>query len=178
MINLAYVALGLGGAARTSPQLQADVFDGVLRTVEDGPRLLTIHSYRATGAVLDVLRRRRPVSVVLHWWLGSDDETRAAVDLGARFSINASQARKWPGLAFVPPDRMLFETDHPFGDRTQSPPRRPGRVDTAERAVAERIGATLDEVRRGAWGALNELATEAGVLAMFPLEFQARMLSV
>lgn len=71
----------------------------------------------------------------------------------------------------------LFETDHPFGDRAQSPPRRPGRADAAERAVAPRLDTTIDNVRRAAWGALNALATEVDVFAMFPLEFQARMLS-
>lgn len=98
--------IGLDGAARTSPQLQADVFDDVLRVVADTPRILTIHSYRATAAVLPAMRRHRPDGVVLHWWLGSDEETQAAVDQGARFPINASQAREWPGLAIVPPDRI------------------------------------------------------------------------
>jgi hypothetical protein len=41
---------------------------------------------------------------------------------GAYFSINASQARSWESLRLVPPERLLLETDHPFGDRSESPP--------------------------------------------------------
>lgn len=92
------------------------------------PRVLSLHSYRATAHVIRELREFRPDAAILHWWLGSSEETEAAVEAGAYFSVNPSQAKKWKSLRLVPLDRLLLETDHPFGDRSESQPRRPGNL--------------------------------------------------
>jgi hypothetical protein len=59
------------------------------------PGVLSLHSYRATAHVVRELREFRPDAAILHWWLGSSEETEAAVEAGAYFSVNASQAKKW-----------------------------------------------------------------------------------
>ncbi len=74
------------------------------------PRIVLVHSYRATAHVLDTLERHRPKRVVFHWWLGDEEKTRRVVDLGAYFSINASQVGRWAQLGTVPRDRLLTET--------------------------------------------------------------------
>jgi TatD DNase family protein len=110
----------------------------VIGALVETPRIVSVHSYRATKEVLDILERHRPKGVVLHWWLGDERATKRAVDLGAYFSVNASQAGKWTPLRLVPHDRILTETDHPFGDRREAAPRRPGNLSIVERRLRGR----------------------------------------
>jgi NAD(P)-dependent dehydrogenase (short-subunit alcohol dehydrogenase family) len=98
------------------------VFDDVISVLGQTPRIVSVHSYRATRQVLNTIERHRPKGVVLHWWLGDEVETQAALDLGAYFSVNSAQATKWGALGLVPKTRLLFETDHPFGDRVERDP--------------------------------------------------------
>ena len=95
--------VGLDGAARTPMESQLAALRAILEVASDTPRLLSLHSYRATGLVVRELREFRPHAAILHWWLGSPEETEAAVAAGAYFSVNASQARSWKSLRLVPP---------------------------------------------------------------------------
>ena len=49
-------------------------------------------------------------------------------------------------LARIPLDRVLPETDHPFGDKGRAP-RRPGEVGHVEAALAEARGLSTEEIR-------------------------------
>ncbi len=89
--------VGLDGAARTPMESQLATLRGILAVASDAPRLLSVHSYQATDLVVRELREFRPDAAILHWWLGSPAETEAAVEAGAYFSVNASQAG--PGKA-------------------------------------------------------------------------------
>lgn len=169
--------VGLDGSAKVSFADQQAVFDQVMGAVVETPRIVSVHSYRATGQVLSMLERHQPRGVVLHWWLGTEEETRRAVALGAHFSVNAAQVSKWPGFRAIPRDRLLTETDHPFGDRRETPPQRPGNVRLVERRLGERLDLAPDEVRRLAWRNLNRLATEVGVYDLLPHQFQVQMLA-
>jgi TatD DNase family protein len=124
------------------------------------------------------LREFRPDAAILHWWLGSPEETEAAVDAGAYFSINASQARSWQSLRLVPLDRLLLETDHPFGDRSEEPPRRPGNLAKSESAVSAALGASPDTVRRWTWRNLKAISEKLNLVEMFPHDFQVQFLAV
>ena len=152
--------VGLDGSARTPIDSQLAALRGILRVVADSPRLLSLHSYRATDLVLRELQEFHPPGAILHWWLGTPAETEAAVQAGAYFSVNASQARKWESLRLVPLDRVLLETDHPFGDRSEAQPRRPGNVTKPEHAVAAALGLTPDALRVQTWRNLRTLAGE------------------
>jgi TatD DNase family protein len=169
--------VGVDGSSRVPLERQVAVFREILGVASEFPRLVSIHSYRATGRVLTVLREYRPPGAILHWWLGTADETAAAVELGAYFSVNASQASRWTELAVVPADRLLLETDHPFGDRHESPPRRPGNVATLEARMAARLGEEPAALRRRTWRNLRELVERLELVEMFPREFQVQMLA-
>jgi hypothetical protein len=97
----------------------------ILDVVADEPRILSLHSYRATDQVLEELSSRPAPGVVLHWWPGSAVATRRAVDLGCYFSVNAAIFQRPATLRHLPVDRLLPETDHPYGDRTGSEPHQP-----------------------------------------------------
>ncbi len=160
--------LGLDGKSSVPMDLQRRTLDGALASLEDHPRIVSIHSYGATREVLEILASRRVKGVILHWWLGDSVETRQAIDLGCFFSVNASTIRRDAILASIPIDRLLTETDHPFGDRYSRGPRRPGAVADVESAVARVHGITAADVRLQVWRNLRRLATETGTSRLLP----------
>ena len=170
--------VGLDRSARTPIELQLAALRGVLKLVADTPRILSLHSYRATDLILRELHEYRPAGAILHWWLGTPAETKAAVEAGAYFSVNASQARKWENLHLVPSDRIPMETVHPFGDRSEAQPRRPGHVTKPEHAVSAALGLSPEALRVQTWRNLRTLADELSLAEMFPHEFQVQFLAV
>jgi len=126
------VGLDAGPRFYRSFEQQKQVFKRVLECCADaGGKVLTIHSVRATGAVLDLIQTHLPpdrARAVLHWFTGSKAEVRRAADLGCYFSVNAEMTRTERGrtiVAAMPADRILTETDGPFtrvGDRPAAPP--------------------------------------------------------
>ena len=139
------------------------VFDVLRHT----PRLTSLHSYAATGQLIDLLDSSPPPGIILHWWLGDTQQTQRAIELGCFFSINASSVRRKDVLAQIPRDRLLTETDHPFGDR-RSRLRRPGLVNNVERAIGYEFGMSPSEVRRLMWSNLRQLIETTGCSAMLP----------
>lgn len=168
---------GLDGAARTKPDEQLAAFRQVLEVTADSPRLLSIHSYRATDLVLRELQTFRPQGAILHWWLGTPSETETAVELGALFSVNASQARRWSGLDQVPTERLLPETDHPFGDKSEAQPRRPGNTTVVENTLSKRLGVSPDDLRDQMWRNLLRTVDSLNLAEMFPDHFQRQFLA-
>jgi TatD DNase family protein len=169
--------VGLDGAARTPMESQLTALRGVLKVTAEIPRVLSLHSYRATGLVVRELREFRPDAAILHWWLGSPEETEAAVEAGAYFSVNASQAKKWKNLRLVPLDRILLETDHPFGDRSESQPQRPGNLSKPESAVSAEFSISPNALRRQTWRNLKTIAERLNLVEMFPRDFQVQFLA-
>jgi len=169
--------VGLDGSARTPIEAQLTALRGVLALTTDAPRVLSIHSFRATDLVLRELREFRPQAAILHWWLGTPEQTEAALEAGAYFSVNASQVSKWESLRLIPLDRVLLETDHPFGDRSDPPPRRPGNVRKTECAAAGVLGVSPDALRVQSWRNLRSMAESLSLVEMFPREFQVQFLA-
>ena len=170
--------IGLDGTSRVPLERQKHVLSAVLGVLATRPRIASIHSYRATAAVLELLDRHRPSGAVLHWWLGNEAETRRAIGLGAFFSVNSNQANRWPGLRLVPKDRLLTETDHPFGDRREQGERRPGNVAAVERRLGELLNADPHDVRLLTWRNFRRLADAVSVHDLLPREFQVQLLAV
>ena len=170
--------VGLDGAARTPMESQLAALRGILTVASDTPRLLSVHSYRATDLVVRELREFRPDAAILHWWLGSHAETEAAIEAGAYFSVNASQAKTWKSLRLVPLDRLLLETDHPFGDRSESPPARPGNLTKSESAISAAFSVSPDALRHRTWRNLKAISEKLNLVEMFPREFQVQFLAV
>ena len=143
--------VGLDGSSRVPLSTQQETFAAILSVLQSTPRILSVHSYSATEEVLDALSAIPNRAVVLHWWLGSEEQTERAVDLGCYFSVNASMVRRSEILAWLPAERVLTETDHPFGDRYVRGVRRPGNVAAVEDAIAKQLGLTPTEIRQSLW---------------------------
>jgi len=113
--------IGLDGAPefRAQWQVQEMIFGHILAACQQvGGRILSIHSRRAAGAVLDFLERFPGAGVpILHWFFGSRRDLARAIDLGCWFSVGPAMLLHERGrelTALMPKDRLLTESDGPF----------------------------------------------------------------
>jgi TatD DNase family protein len=162
--------VGLDTGSRVPLELQLKNFRQVLEVVSEHPRLVSIHSYRATGLVLEELRRR-PISIpILHWWTGNADETSQAVELGCYFSIHSAVARQSRFRTRVPLDRILVESDHGTND---PPAAIPSRIEWVEFLVAQQFKIHVKEVRQIVWQNLARIVRRTGTRQLWPEAFAA-----
>lgn len=157
----AYVSeIGLDGSSKISLDRQLATFSSILELLQRHPRITSIHSHSAHDEVLAALTERPVQGAILHWWLGTPAQTRIAVELGCYFSLNASSIKRLGSIGDIPRERILTETDHPFGDRTSAQPRMPGNTARAEQVLAAHYEATPAELRAVVWRNLGRLTAE------------------
>jgi TatD DNase family protein len=157
--------VGLDAGSRVPMETQLKIFRQVLEFVAGMPRLVSIHSFRATALVLHELERT-PITVpVLHWWTGNVAETRQAVAIGCYFSIHSAVARHSKFRLHVPPERVLVESDHGFHD---PPAAIPCRVEWVEYLVAQQYGLDVKEIRRLCWSNLRRIIQQTLISSMLP----------
>jgi TatD DNase family protein len=135
--------VGLDGTPEFKPHwaVQLLVFDHVLKACSKaGGRILSIHSRRASGAVLDRVQAHRDAGVaVLHWFSGSFRNLDHAIDLGCWFSVGPAMLSSQRGrslAALMPRDRVLTESDGPFA-QVDGTPLMPWEVDQAVDILGE-----------------------------------------
>ncbi len=169
--------LGLDGASRVSMETQRRTLVAALRALQQDPRITSLHSYRATSEILSLIAECPQPGLILHWWLGTESETVRAVELGCYFSVNRSLVRKRELLARIPLDRVLPETDHPFGDNGRGP-RRPGEITQVEAALAEVHGLGIGEIRTRTWQTLASLVQETRTGRLLPDRIRVQLAAV
>ncbi|WP_024876832.1 TatD family hydrolase [Saccharomonospora piscinae] len=167
--------VGLDGAARIDMETQVRIFRSILARAARTPRIVSVHSKRATSRVLDLVEESQASGIVLHWWLGSESETRRAVRLGCLFSVNRSMDCVRLCHAGVPLDRLLPETDHPAGNRRGSGLKQPGWTLDVEGAVADAYALTPEDVRTRFWHTLAGLARSFYLDDLFPRPVRAML---
>jgi len=146
--------VGIDGGPRSfkSLDLQREIFAHILKScTAAGGRVLSVHSFRAVGIVLELIEEAlpyKPGQIVLHWFTGSKSEARRAVDLGCFFSVNTAMLSKERGrnlIASLPLGRLLTETDGPF-TTTGGRPARPSDVSDTLDQLATLLGVSLPEM--------------------------------
>jgi len=110
--------VGLDYTEKEGQKEQAAFFSELVdRCRYDSRKIMTIHSRRAVGKVLDILGDNYRFKAILHWFSGSKEELRKAIELGCYFSINGAmiKSRRFLDmLPLIPSNRILLETDSPF----------------------------------------------------------------
>jgi TatD DNase family protein len=113
--------IGLDGAPEFKRHWkdQMVVFDHILDACSRaGGRVMSIHSRRASTAVLDRLDAFPNAGTpILHWFSGGNRDLDRALAIGCWFSVGPAMllAEKSRGLVRqIPHDRILTETDGPF----------------------------------------------------------------
>lgn len=155
--------VGLDGSSRAPIELQTATFRHVLEELQRHPRIVSVHS---SGAHLRVLRElhRTPVEgVILHWWTGGAEMTEEAVRLGCYFSLPPAMMSSHDTLSLIPPNRLLSETDHPFGDRRVRGRKQPGGTGEVERRMSQRLGVDERDQRVTFWDNFARLVEQTGV---------------
>lgn len=104
-----------------SKEQQLSGFRRIVKACADeGGKVLSIHSVRAAGAVIDELEIAGTFKnniCIFHWFTGTAAELGRAIEAGAWFSINPRMLKTKSGQAnikAIPADRLLLETDAPF----------------------------------------------------------------
>jgi TatD DNase family protein len=145
---------GLDGSPRYrgSYDTQLRVFKRIVAaSVQEPGRILSIHSRSAVKDVLSILQpHARALKPILHWFLGTPAQVRAAVEFGCYFSVNGSMLKSQAGqavIAAVPLDRLLVESDAPFRQEASLPSGRINDLRHTISGVAElkRVEANLNE---------------------------------
>jgi TatD DNase family protein len=157
--------VGLDAGAGPEWETQLSTFRAILRIVAEQPRILSIHSFRATRQVLDELRRTPVVTPILHWWTGRADETSEAVERGCYFSVHSAVARRSVWRSRVPLERILVESDHGWSD---PPAAIPLRVAWVEHLLAQRYAMTPGELRAAGWRNLRAIVAATGTASLLP----------
>ncbi len=153
-------------------ETQLQTFRKALEIIADLPRIVSIHSYRATGLVVRELRQK-PIDVpILHWWTGTVEETREAVALGCYFSVHSAVARHSKFRTAVPPERILIESDHGYAD---PPEAIPCRVEWVEHLVAQQLGLSRKGVRCLAWQNLATIVRKTNTHKLLSEPLLAKM---
>ncbi|WP_128381925.1 TatD family hydrolase [Streptomyces cavernae] len=169
--------IGLDGKSRVPMDRQQATLRRVLDVLAHTPRIASIHSYAACEQVLDELEQAPTPGRVLHWWLGDPTLTARAVSLGCYFSLNASAVRKTALLEAIPLDRVLTETDHPFGDRSSDQPL-PGNVAFVEQALARHHRTTLEGIRQTMWRNLANIVRDTRCAAQLSRRVRSHLASL
>lgn len=116
--------VGLDFTDKTYQADQVSFFSELVqRCRKDETKIISIHSRKAEREVLDVLDDAFSFKAILHWYSGDESLLNRAVKMGCYFSVNGNmlKSRKIERmLEIVPKNRILLETDSPFGDTIKS----------------------------------------------------------
>lgn len=157
--------VGLDGSPEFSDSWDAQqrVFRRILECcARETGKILTIHSRRAVRAVIDMVGAMLPPArgkTVLHWFTGTKQDARAAIEAGCYFSVNIrmlGSARGRELIRSIPPQLVLTETDGPF-IRHKTGPVTPGDVVWVVRGLGELWGIDEGTVLKRISGNLKSL---------------------
>lgn len=100
-------------------ETQLKVFRHILRSsAKSGGKILSIHSRMSASAVLDELSQVNDNLPILHWFSGTQQQLKRAIEMGCYFSVGPAMLSSKKGYELVqaiPKEKILLETDGPFG---------------------------------------------------------------
>lgn len=161
--------IGLDGAVefRSHWQSQILVFERILAKCRAaGGRIMSLHSRRASGAVLDYLEKYPGAGTpVLHWFSGSLRDLDRAIKLGCWFSMGPAMLASKKGLSLAartPRDHVLTESDGPFA-QLEGEAIMPWQVENATQVLSQIWSLSPAEAEQNIHRNLQTLLAESGV---------------
>ncbi|MBU8772014.1 TatD family hydrolase [Cytobacillus oceanisediminis] len=97
---------------------QKKAFDYICYQSAKTKSIMSIHSRGAERDVLTTLKANGVEHAIFHWYSGNKEEAHKILEQGYYFSVNYSMLSTRKGFEFIksiPMDRLLIETDAPFG---------------------------------------------------------------
>ncbi len=80
-------------------------------------KILSIHSRGSEKDVISIIGKNFKNNFILHWYSGSLNNLKDALDIGAYFSVNYAMTNSINGskiIQNIPINKMLLESDYPF----------------------------------------------------------------
>jgi TatD DNase family protein len=161
--------IGLDGDAqfRRYWDSQVSVFEYVLmKCCAAGGRIMSLHSRRASGAVLDYIEKFPDAGTpILHWFSGNFRDLDRAINLGCWFSVGPAMLASKNGRALaarMPLERVLTESDGPFA-QINGNSLNPWDVENAIDKLSVLWSLTPDEIKQNILSNLRTLVTKGDV---------------
>lgn len=144
--------VGLDGSAphRATLDVQGEVLSEILAIcAAEGGKIISLHGRGAAAMLLELIETEPTAGeCVLHWFSAKPSMIERAAGLGCWFSVGANMLASAAGraaLKAMPRDRLLTETDGPFGC-TEGRPSTPLDVGAAYDMLASTLEMTRAEV--------------------------------
>ena len=110
--------IGLDNNKGADFEIQKQVFEKIIDIcAQAGNKILSIHSRGAEEEVIEIIGRKFPGKVILHWYSGGLKPLEKALEFGFNFSVNFSMSKNQNGskiINSIPINRLLTESDGPF----------------------------------------------------------------
>jgi len=161
---------------KLSVERQRPLLEAILDHEETGKRIVSLHAWQAYPELVEILTDHPVPGAIIHWFMGTGDTLRRAIQLDVFFSVNDAMFAAPDGPEIVgalPRQRVLTETDAPSIEKgtgrsldvgeTRTRPLRPGELDDTERKLAEVWTVDQSEVRLQVWRNLVELESRVHV---------------
>lgn len=115
------IGLDFSEKHRNSKEKQLIIFEEISKILsEKKDKVISIHAVKSSVEVLDILDTYRVSKnnlVILHWFSGTSDELKRALDSGYYFSVGPKMLATNKGHEYIrqiPENKMLLETDLPW----------------------------------------------------------------
>lgn len=115
------IGLDFGEKNIKSKDKQIENFKEICKSLSDTKnKVISIHAVKSGSEVIDMLEKSKASQnniVIMHWFSGTSEELKRALDLGYYFSVGPKMAATNKGHEYIrqiPEDRMLIETDLPW----------------------------------------------------------------
>jgi len=155
---------------KLSVERQRPLLEAILDHPETRKRIVSLHAWQAYPDLVEILTDHPVPGAIIHWFMGTGDTLRRAIQLDVFFSVNDAMFAAAEGvevLPALPRNRVLTETDAPsiefgtgrsldVGER-HTRPLEPGELAQTEAKLAELWKAEPAEVRVQLWRNLAEL---------------------
>ena len=143
------VGLDFSSEGLPSREQQIVVFRRILGAVDGKGKVLSIHSRRAEGTVIELLEEFSARPAIFHWYSGGNRVLDRILSSGHYCSCNPAMIRSQRGQSIVkqvPNDRLLVETDGPYINITNHPVV-PSDVEVVYRYLSRLWDMSLEAVR-------------------------------
>lgn len=111
------VGLDFSPEGYKTKNIQIKSFELVLGCLKGKQKIISLHSRRAEGEILEMLVGNKIDNAIFHWYSGSLSVLRRIVDSGYFLSINSAMIQSAYGknlISKIPKGLVLTETDFPF----------------------------------------------------------------
>jgi TatD DNase family protein len=142
--------IGLDGARSDVPDpIQEDVFCHQLAMARRRCIPVSIHGVRRWHRIAHLIKRDTPPACgfLVHAYNGDADNAHKLLNLGAYFSFSTLQggAKLQSVLQALPPNRLLLETDSPYGASSTQTPNTPLTIINLYRNLSEHLKISEDK---------------------------------